>query len=179
MKSEIDSLGILTVSAATATTFLQRKYPSDVIFPTQVGDYIRNERARQTLRMTDVELLKSFIEHAQPIYSTIDESGPTVKFTLTLSTPFLQGELRKYGSKVVGLDSVYKLTDLRIPIWVVVVSTGKGSLLCAVIVSTSGAGADLAPALAVLFPDDPKPVVMIDHDNAERLALVILKVPYC
>lgn len=135
--------------------------------------------------MTDYELLKKFIaEHPQEVlWHEIDDSGREVHFTVVLTTPALQEARRKFGSKVIGLDSVWKWTKLHIPIWLLVVDTGtNGGLVVAVVISTSGTADCLARALKQIFSDDGdeiKPKVMIDHDQAERGAVLQLGVCEC
>lgn len=131
--------------------------------------------------MTDHQLLMEFIDKNSDyiIHSKVDDSGDKVKFTLVLTTPTLQEARRKYGARVVGLDSVYKWTKHHIPIWLLVVDTDThGGLVVAVIISTSGSGRSLKEALHSIFGDDEEeaPTFMIDHDEAEAWALRALGV---
>ena len=94
-------------------------------------------------------------------------------FTITLSTPKLLKFLADCGSKYVGLDAVWKYTELNIPIWVLVVEhPNGGSVVVLYVISTSGTTENIKNALSpVLALAGIKPYVMIDHDEAERAAI--------
>lgn len=139
----------------------------------RVADYLKNRRAAITRHQTDYDLLLDFCEeHKEEIhYKWIkeDKEKEMAEFCLLLTSVKLLEAKEIYGVKVVGLDSVWKWTRHRIPIWLVVVETPKGGLVVAYIISTDGTHHQLSRALAVLFPNH-KPLVMIDHDDTERLA---------
>lgn len=104
-----------------------------------------------------------------------------VRFGLLLTTPYLNQVRRKYGNAVLGLDSVWKWTKLGIPIWLLVADIQThGGIIVAIIVSSTGGGRRLGKALKHLFLEDPegdsKPIFMIDHDDAERIAVEYIEV---
>lgn len=109
-------------------------------------------------------------------YWSFSEEEKELHFTMTLTSPALKKAFHTYGKEVFGLDAVYKYTDKRIPVWVIVVHSPLGHIKVGYIISTRGTKVEIQAALAPLLitttqEEEFKPKVMIDHDKAECAAI--------
>ena len=97
-----------------------------------------------------------------------------VEFKMVLSSPLLLQGLAEYGPDVVGLDSVWKYTKYKIPVWVLVFPVATKSSVGAYFICSDGTAESLRWCIEKVLLKVPArnwwPLVMIDHDDAERLA---------
>jgi hypothetical protein len=137
---------------------------------------MNNNRRALYKGKTEVDLLLEFKERyvENIVYWEIFEDD-VLHFTMTLTSPTLQKAFAEYGAKIIGLDAVYKYTDKRIPVWVIVCYTPLGHIVVGYIISTDGETKYLQEALAS-FLRKTEPNVMIDHDSTECLAVTNLQV---
>lgn len=145
----------------------------------QVRCYLQNQRKKHLKGNSPAELLQDFsVRHSNKIVYWNFEEGEELHFIVALTSEVLQQAFDQYGKKVFGLDAVWKYTDRRIPVWVVVVDSPLKALVVGYIVSTRGDSDTLRKALDKLIPtrlrDEAK--AMIDHDATELRALSDLQV---
>lgn len=172
-------MGIATITTQKALAFLHNKYSTRDINVKQIEYFIQNKRREKTSSKTEFELLQSFLKTTPEVtwHWLEEDSKGIAHFGVVLTTPYLSEVRKQYGAKVIGLDSVWKWTKLRIPIWLLVVDTvAYGGIVVAIIVSTSGCGDTLGEALAHIFGDEPPSKFMIEHDEAERVAVQSINV---
>lgn len=147
---------------------------------TQVADFLRNHRRAIYKGKTEEDLLFEIrSRHEENIYYwefREDENKNELHFTMTISSPILKKALFLYGQNVFGLDAVWKYTDHRIPVWLVVVNSPLGALPVGYVISTEGDGDTLRDALELLLADNTTALGMIDHDATEKYALTSLNV---
>lgn len=166
-------------TAKKAHAALFSEFKEDCPTVAQVTDALRNFRRRQYQGKSPADLLNDFrtkyVDNV--VYWEFREDDDALHFTVAITSKTLLNTFLKYGQKVFGLDSVYKYTDCRIPVWTVVVNTPMGATVVGYIVSTEGTSDFLRDALAALKPDGiEKAYCMIDHDDTERKALADLEV---
>lgn len=129
--------------------------------------------------MSEPELLQNFMKEQESLlyYSHYhhDSDSNEIAFTVCLSTAWLLEKQQEFSPTVIGLDSVWKYTKYNIPLWVITAKTPYGGIVVAFIFSTDASHCQLKASLQKLFPrvdSASKLMVMIDHDEVERKALV-------
>lgn len=147
----------------------------------QVRCYLQNQRKKHLRGDSPAELLQDFSvrNSGKIVYWEFEEGEEELHFTVALTSEVLQQAFDQYGRKVFGLDAVWKYTDRRIPVWVVVVESPLKALVVGYIVSTRGDSDTLRKALDKLIPAklrDEGVRAMIDHDATELRALSDLQV---
>ena len=115
------------------------------------------------------------MNHPQRVvaYREKDVNG-YVNFQMVLTTEEMLNGFGCFAQQVVGLDAVWKYTKYKIPIWAVVFATSESSYVGSYFISSDGTAESIGWCLSKLLsklPSTFKPFVMIDHDDAERLAI--------